>query len=983
MTTQIEGHWHYPGARWWKFDFHTHTPASLDYGKGPAQQSLRKVTPQDWLLGFMSAGVDCVAVTDHNSGEWVDKLKSALLELQQGGLEDFRPLHLFPGVEITANGGVHVLALLDPGKGSADVAALLGSVGYHGVRGASDKAAKSSPIEVVQAVLEVGAIPILAHVDGPAGAWQMAGNTLAPLLDVEGLFAMEVVDIQREKPELYRKRKPNWAQVLGSDSHHPTGGLHQRFPGSHYTWVKMAQPSLDGLRLALIDGGGFSLRRSDDPRPFDPLCLPKHFIEGLEIKNARYMGRGEPAKVPCSPWMTALVGGRGTGKSTVVHALRLAVRRRDELIEKLDGSSLPRVTFEAFERVPADRIAQGGLAKDTALCATLMRDGVRHRLHWRFYDDPVKVHDSSDESPNVLEANQGLTVSERIEITTQKPRSPDDPAVEDENGVDGWVPSVSQKITPERFPLRIFSQGQIAALAGENQQALLQVIDEAAGVSSQLRALKEAREAFRSLRGRIRAIDAKLSRNEELVVKQQDIERKLKRFEDAGHTAILTDYRRRDRQRKEVDRQFESALGIAERVSSLTAELQLESLPEGLFSADSVADRDVLDVMEALQTAMVEASPEIEGAARRLRDAIKAQEERLSSTAWRASANEAVRRFDELVGTLREEGIADPSEYGGLVQDRQRLESELKRLESEAGERNRLSQEARRLLVDLKKKRRALSEARVGFLTEALAENRFVRIEIRSCTDDARVIERSLREALRVTDDRFSPDILVVGEDGPSKGVVADLLADLPSEGERRMAVVEGRIDALKKRFNAACRGNGDFGGAFNNYLERENGRAPGLLDDLLTWFPEDGLKVEHSRHGDGMDFQPIAQASAGQRSAAMLAFLLAHGEEPLVLDQPEDDLDNHLIYDLVVRQLRENKAKRQVIVVTHNPNIVVNGDAELVHAFDFRGGQCRIVETGSLQEPAIREEVCRIMEGGREAFERRYRRLGWQQDSA
>ena len=46
----------------------------------------------------------------------------------------------------------------------------------------------------------------------------------------------------------------------------------------------------------------------------------------------------------------------------------------------------------------------------------------------------------------------------------------------------------------------------------------------------------------------------------------------------------------------------------------------------------------------------------------------------------------------------------------------------------------------------------------------------------------------------------------------------------------------------------------------------------------------------------------------AGQRSAAMLAFLLAHGEEPLVLDQPEDDLDNHLIYDLVVRQIRENK---------------------------------------------------------------------------
>ena len=61
------------------------------------------------------------------------------------------------------------------------------------------------------------------------------------------------------------------------------------------------------------------------------------------------------------------------------------------------------------------------------------------------------------------------------------------------------------------------------------------------------------------------------------------------------------------------------------------------------------------------------------------------------------------------------------------------------------------------------------------------------------------------------------------------------------------------------------------------------------------------------------------------------LAFILSYGDEPLLLDQPEDDLDNKLIYDLIVRQLRETKTKRQVIVVTHNANIVVNGDAEMV----------------------------------------------------
>ena len=95
-----------------------------------------------------------------------------------------------------------------------------------------------------------------------------------------------------------------------------------------------------------------------------------------------------------------------------------------------------------------------------------------------------------------------------------------------------------------------------------------------------------------------------------------------------------------------------------------------------------------------------------------------------------------------------------------------------------------------------------------------------------------------------------------------------------------------------------------------------------------------------------------------------------------LVLDQPEDDLDNHLIYDLIVTQLREVKQHRQVIVVTHNSNIVVNGDAELVVALAACGGETQKECDGSLQEKPVRDTICEIMEGGREAFEQRYRRI-------
>jgi ABC-type glutathione transport system ATPase component len=177
-------------------------------------------------------------------------------------------------------------------------------------------------------------------------------------------------------------------------------------------------------------------------------------------------------------------------------------------------------------------------------------------------------------------------------------------------------------------------------------------------------------------------------------------------------------------------------------------------------------------------------------------------------------------------------------------------------------------------------------------------------------------------------------------------------------------------LDAVKQRL---LKIDSTLGGRFRNYLQRQH-EKPEFADRVLAWYPEDDLRIEYQRVGQ---WTSIDQGSQGQRSAALLAFLLAFGEEPIVLDQPEDDLDNHLIYDLIVRQIRENKLRRQLLIVTHNPNVVVNGDAELVHVMDFGRGQCYVQQSGALQEAPVRREVCRVMEGGHEAFSRRWKRLG------
>jgi hypothetical protein len=102
-------------------DVHGHTPASADYGRGPNQAQLRQRSPRDSLLDFMRAEIDCVVVADHNSGDWVDRLRDNLSLLDEQKPEGYRPLWLFPGTEISVNGGVHVITVLPPDRRTRDI----------------------------------------------------------------------------------------------------------------------------------------------------------------------------------------------------------------------------------------------------------------------------------------------------------------------------------------------------------------------------------------------------------------------------------------------------------------------------------------------------------------------------------------------------------------------------------------------------------------------------------------------------------------------------------------------------------------------------------------------------------------------------------------------------------------------------------------------------------------------------------------------
>ena len=118
-----------------------------------------------------------------------------------------------------------------------------------------------------------------------------------------------------------------------------------------------------------------------------------------------------------------------------------------------------------------------------------------------------------------------------------------------------------------------------------------------------------------------------------------------------------------------------------------------------------------------------------------------------------------------------------------------------------------------------------------------------------------------------------------------------------------------------------------------------------------------------------------MSNASAGQKTTAILTFLLSYGNDPLILDQPEDDLDNKLVYDLIVDRLRKSKEQRQIITVTHNANIPVNGDAEYIVAMNSESDKVKVLYSGSIGQKHITKEICDVMEGSEEAFDMRSKR--------
>lgn len=135
---------------------------------------------------------------------------------------------------------------------------------------------------------------------------------------------------------------------------------------------------------------------------------------------------------------------------------------------------------------------------------------------------------------------------------------------------------------------------------------------------------------------------------------------------------------------------------------------------------------------------------------------------------------------------------------------------------------------------------------------------------------------------------------------------------------------------------------------------------------ELLTYRVDDKVVINYNG-------KPLDRHSLGQRASALILFLLAQKDnDVLIIDQPEDDLDNQTIYDEVIKQMISLKGRMQFIFATHNANIPVLGDSEKVSAFVFEDKSKISIKAGTIDTPSIHDAIVGIMEGGHDAFNKR-----------
>lgn len=940
------------GATFKKFDLHLHAPGvgqrfTMPDGESvPMTPEARRAFARRYVQqAHEVAGLDAIAITNHNDTSWADPLREAAKELYG---ENFI---VFPGLEIGASSGlgaIHVLAIF-PEDTKVDI---LERFLDDDLKLKERFTAKGDCIpsprsftDVVRAIQERQGIAIAAHVFSSEDSL-LDSKSNRGLKRSQEFRLPELLGVQihkgtfEELNEWQRLVVTNQHQDAGFRREHPIACLNASDArklediGSWFTYVKCESPTFSALRHALHDPQA-RLRLRDDPPP-EPAC----YISALRLpKQEGFNTTGflRELELQFNPRLNCIIGARGAGKSAVIELLRYIWEMEPLRPKEQQGFAdvfLPetgRAELEIVKGPTTYRLVREG-RKQTRIA--------RQESDGSWSDTALRPADLFQ--PQLYGQKEILDTSQRVSSQLEL--------------LDRFVGEALVKLKGERDTLLIELR--------RNREAIIAARERIRQTESQLKGKARIEEQLRQyhqlgiqeLAGTKRLYDRETQLWEEAL---QQLQLSGKALEEARRRALPT----------------KIALSDAELQALPNAE-QLRWLRERMQRVT----QDLTAIGETAEAKLAEARAEIERA----------------QSVWEQERTAFEGQYRQALSVL-----PDSSPDGVLRLEHERAELERKEREIETFKRElqELFKKRRDHLRDLLENARQQYELRQEKAADISRRLQRIRVSVEPGRDEdwlRDLWERYLRGArLRTADYEALAQI-------PSTSFLP-LLA-LVEATEEPLAPDE----TLYREWLPPAEGNLFEPDAFTQLaqyceldrekikklVERLNLEARLELDEMLS---PDRVRIEmnialtNEGQGQSADNKAIWRAlgrrlgegvSVGQGCTAILSILLLESTEPLIIDQPEDDLDNRFVYQEIVETLRAERGKRQMLFATHNPNIPVAGDAELIIALDVtqdnKDLHAHVLSCGFVDAPDVCEQVKSILEGGAAAFELRRMKYGF-----
>ncbi len=386
----------------------------------------------------------------------------------------------------------------------------------------------------------------------------------------------------------------------------------------------------------------------------------------------------------------------------------------------------------------------------------------------------------------------------------------------------------------------------------------------------------------------------------------------------------------------------------------------LRNLTDPQLGADLTSDYENVDNSPQLEmlmratSATSDLAKKLAEIATQIRAALDTAEQAVSAAQsdWTKAVGEQREEYNNVLRTLHEQGL-QPDKY---VDTKRALEA----LKAKLPRRKKLDQE----VASLKRAR-----------SELLGKLR----------DHEKQQTEKLHDAIRAANAATDGVVVVQPVPDPDRAHIKQLVLDNVNGARNNiMAAIDAETFSIRAFVEAARKGTdgltayGIKGAQANNLLAAGE---PLLMkmEELSVGLAVD-VKLDVG-HGTGSkELKSMGQLSKGQKATALLLLLLSGSDAPLVIDQPEDDLDNRFVFNGIVANLRKLKGQRQIIVSTHNANVPVLGDAELIVTLEGDGqhGRPAADGIGSLDDKNIRAHAENILEGGPDAFNARQHLYGF-----